>query len=367
MNSYKKPFMPNPLDLFRVQIWALLIVEASKRSCATDDSPQLSNSGIDFLIAKTGNDHLPDFAARQQEDDITLVSSLMSSRNLLLSRTKLILDQPAILRIDNDRPDSVYSVLSEYHTSLNSLEISAPNSEIHESIRFIHTHDPLTGCGDLALSFLAKDLVDTYRVVIADDLSVINIRTTPDRSHLSPFTSCDSRKSKNCIVWLSHCNIDIDIDWFASFIIEVSKYYNVIMLPPSMDLRSNAYFEHIKFGSGLTREISLRAGFPTIIDLLSLPSSDEDLFISDVPAAGWIFGSIGVNSVYLAHKESEISEALASGYCQILRPPLDNHLSLLESIKPLEMSGHHISAQSMISKIYSHKILSELLAIMDSV
>jgi hypothetical protein len=227
----------------------------------------------------------------------------------------------------------------------------------------LSTYEDTTGCCDLALCSLVRIFMGTnlrQRLVI-EGLDH-TLRLGPQQT---PYGSIylNQRFTKKCLVWLSEMVDNESLSRFSKLLEKIYDYYDVIVLPRSLYPRSKYFGDHFKFTRTLVESISILTNLPSLADLISIPNPDESIFISDIPCAGWMFSSIGVNSIYLSKDGEGIKDALMNGYCQVVQMPLADRINLFDTLKALETGQLHRRTQLEISKIYCRIIAYEILGL----
>lgn len=229
--------------------------------------------------------------------------------------------------------------------------------------RKLSTYDRLTGCSDLALCLVAR------RMIIQTKDRNPSCKVFPESAFLSDrrisgaFTQANRRHNKNCFVWLSPAVDVTSKKNLNKLISKISGFYNVFILPGSLDSRSETFSRHIEFARSIAEEVCVLASLPGFGELISLPHNEDDLFISDLPHAGWMFGSMGMNTLFLAREDSGQAESALNGYSQYLRLPINKNISLHDTINSIELAAYRRKSYFEICKIHARSLFCEILSL----
>jgi hypothetical protein len=357
----------NPIILLRAQLWCIimhiLVVNYSKYV----GLPHSDQKFRRLRIAWGGRMQVSSSFDRNDEpfklsfplSDLEWTCRINDSHFLLehSANSELDIDQTSTL-VNNNRLKHYEKVREQNIKFIQSNQLP---------FKRIRTYDSVSGCCDSALAFLASTILHSDQFLYSHkDSSVYILDSKVPNNFLSGLSSY-SAKQKFCVIWLRPNTLRFLTDKFPTFLRKTSEFYNVIILPPSINIRSDLYRQHVFIADRFCNSMIMPIIFPNISDLFSVENKSESLFISDVQEAGWMFTSIGFNTVYLYHNDGAIHDVRPNGYCQYLDMEMSNNECPLSMIRSIESNKSQMHYQHEICRVYSSSIFLELFSLLDSV
>lgn len=360
-----KPASTNPIDILAFQSWCHILSIIGRLVSSSDYQNGYANSEISPMPIADKSFDQASLTALVRDNLFSLHHSGMKSSIFLHDRSKVSI-QASTAAINNIFAGAEASPNSNYASNHSPCSPNPSQSHVnkHRSL-YLSTYDEFSGACDLCFCYLVKHFSSSSHsdVLLASDMGSGDV--LGNQVDLSTFHYIKSKSRKKCLVFISKHNNGVDLTTFSMLLEETAKYYDVIVLPLSLETRTQDFRIHYEFLNVLSKDITTLAVLPSLSDLVKISCIPGCIFISDAPHAGWLFSSLGMNAVLLSTSRYVESIAFSNGYCQGLEVPIVGNI--LENIRRIEnLGGIRSNVLTQICKLHSRKLLRELVVILES-